>query len=76
MWVTWQFDTWRTGDITYGDLDDMAKECVETTSVTETWYIDTWHIDTWHIDTWHIDAWKSIGGTYQYGSRKKNRFGS
>jgi hypothetical protein len=28
----------------------MAMECVETTSVTE---------------TWHIDAWKSIGGTYQ-----------
>jgi hypothetical protein len=48
-------DTWRSGDITYCDVGDMAMECVETTSVTE----------TWHIDKWHIDAWKSLGGTYQ-----------
>jgi hypothetical protein len=59
MWVTWQLDTWHSGDITYGDLGDMAMECVESTSVTE-----TWHIDTWHSDTWHSDACKSIGGTY------------
>jgi hypothetical protein len=81
MWVTWLLDTWRSEDINYGDLGDMAKECGESTSVTETWHIDTWHIDTWHIDTWHIDAWNSIGGTYQTrirGSRslrivRKNR---
>jgi hypothetical protein len=34
MWVTWQLDTRRSGDITYDDLGDLAKECVETTSVT------------------------------------------
>jgi hypothetical protein len=28
MWVTWQWNTWRDGAITYCDVDDMAMEYV------------------------------------------------
>jgi hypothetical protein len=28
MWVTWQFNTWRDGAITYSDVGDMAMEYV------------------------------------------------
>ena len=61
MWVTWQWNTWRDGAITYCDVGDMVMQYVAYR------YLATrGGTLTWHIGTWPVDTWPSIGGTYHH----------